>query len=98
MPSESHKWKTEWFDLIFRGLEITTWGQRIHNYDMQVDNMIKKGLNPNDFNDFLVLHKTWTMPHGWFWMWSERLLQKLLNRTNIRETTLFPRDMKRLTP
>lgn len=98
MPSEDKPWRTEWFDLIFRWLEITTWWQRIHNHDMQVDNMIKKWLNPDDFIDFLKLHKAWTMPHGWFGIWSERLLQKLLDRQNIRETTLFPRDIKRLTP
>lgn len=98
MPSETHPGKTEWFDLLFRGLEITTWWQRIHDYTMQVENMRKKWLNPDDFADFLALHKAGTMPHGGFWIGSERLLQKLLWRSNIRETTLFPRDRSRLTP
>lgn len=98
MPSEGNAERTEGFDLLFRWLEITTWWQRIHEYDMQVENMIKKWLNPDDFSDFLRLHKAWTVPHGGFWIWSERLLQKLLWRSNIRETTLFPRDIKRLTP
>lgn len=89
---------TEGFDLLFKGLEITTGGQRIHDYTMQVERMKEKGLSPNDFNDYLELHKNGTMPHGWFGIWLERLTQKLIWFNNIREATLFPRDINRLTP
>jgi nondiscriminating aspartyl-tRNA synthetase len=98
MPNWEFPEKTDSFDLLFDGLEITTWGQRIHWYDEQVRAMIEKGLDPKEFNDFLSLHKSWTLPHWGFGIWSERLLQKIVGKSNIKATTLFPRDTKRLTP
>lgn len=52
------------FDLLFRGLEVTTGGQRIHDYDTQVAKLIKKGMNPEDFAGYLMIHKYGTCPHG----------------------------------
>lgn len=98
MRSQDNPEYTEGFDLLFRGLEITTGGQRIHDYDMQVQAMNDKGLNPDDFNEYLKLHKYGTPPHGGFGLGLERLTMKLLGRENIRDTVLFPRDMNRLTP
>ena len=89
---------TESFDLLFRGIEITTGGQRIHNYDDQVQAMKDKGLKPDDFEQYLKLHKFGTPPHGGFGLGLERLTMKLLGKDNVRETTLFPRDINRLTP
>ncbi|MBU0458546.1 aspartate--tRNA(Asn) ligase [Patescibacteria group bacterium] len=89
---------TESFDLLFRGIEVTTGGQRIHDYDKQVQAMRDKGLEPDDFGEYLKLHKHGTPPHGGLGIGSERLLMKILNRQNIRESTLFPRDTSRLTP
>ena len=45
------------FDLLFRGLEVTTGGQRIHDYDTQVKKLIKKGMNPEDFAGYLMIHQ-----------------------------------------
>lgn len=98
MPSTDNDRTTEGFDLLFRGLEVTTWGQRIHDYDMQISAIREKWLDPANFEDFLALHKAWTLPHGGIGIGSERLLQKLVGKDNIRATTLFPRDGKRLTP
>lgn len=89
---------TEGFDLLFRGIEITSGGQRIHDYDMQVQALIDKGLNPDDFKEYLKLHRFGTPPHGGFAIGLERLTMKLLGRDNVRETTLFPRDVDRLVP
>ncbi|MFA5829413.1 MAG: aspartate--tRNA(Asn) ligase [Candidatus Gracilibacteria bacterium] len=89
---------TESFDLLFKGLEITTGGQRIHDYDTQVEALRAKGLNPDDFKDYLELHKNGTPPHGGCGIGLERLTLKLLGGTNVREATLFPRDLNRLTP
>lgn len=86
------------FDLLFRGMEVTTGGQRIHDYDAQVEKMIKKGLNPEDFENFLMIHKYGMPPHGGLGMGLERLCMKLLNETNVRVATMFPRDMTRLEP
>lgn len=89
---------TRSFDLLFRGLEITTGGQRIHDYDMQVEKMILFGLNPDDFSDYLQAHRYGLPPHGGLAIGLERLTARLLGVENIRHTTMFPRDVKRLTP
>ena len=86
------------FDLLFRGMEITTGGQRIHDYDEQVKKMIFKGLYPEDFESYLMLHKYGVPPHGGLGMGLERLIMKLLDEKNIRATSMFPRDTTRLNP
>lgn len=86
------------FDLFFRGLEVTTGGQRIHDYEQQVRKMRDKGLNPDDFESFLMIHKYGMPPHGGLGIGLERLLMMLLNQKNVREASLFPRDMTRLEP
>jgi len=86
------------FDLLFKGMEITTGGQRIHNYGEQVDKMKARGMEIEDFSNFLMIHKHGMPPHGGLGIGLERLTMKLLNELNVRETTLFPRDMSRLEP
>lgn len=86
------------FDLLFRGLEITTGGQRIHDYGEQVDKMIERGMNPEDFTHYLNIHKYGMPPHGGLGMGLERLVMKLLNLQNIRQASMFPRDVHRLEP
>lgn len=86
------------FDLLYNGMEITTGGQRIHDYKTQVDKMISKGLNPDDFESYLMLHKHGCPPHGGLGMGLERFLMKLIDEKNIRATSMFPRDISRLNP
>lgn len=86
------------FDLLFQGMEITTGGQRIHDYNMQVEKMVQRGMNPEDFTNFLMIHKHGMPPHGGLGIGLERLTMKLLGESNIRETTMFPRDVSRLEP
>lgn len=86
------------FDLLFRGLEVTTGGQRIHDYDTQVKKMIFKGLYPEDFESYLMLHKYGCPPHGGLGMGLERFLMRLIGESNIRATSMFPRDTTRLMP
>ena len=86
------------FDLLFRGLEVTTGGQRIHDYDAQVAKLIKKGMNPEDFAGYLMIHKYGTCPHGGLGLGLERLTARLLGENNVRETCLFPRDQQRIEP
>ena len=86
------------FDLLFKGMEITTGGQRIHDYDAQVAKMITRGMNPEEFTNFLMIHKHGMPPHGGLGIGLERLTMKLLDETNVRETTMFPRDLSRLEP
>jgi len=86
------------FDLLFRGLEITTGGLRIHNLETLKSSMKEKGLNPKDYESYLEAFKYGVPPHGGLAIGLERLTAKLLNIDNIRRTTLFPRDKQRLTP
>lgn len=86
------------FDLLFRGLEVTTGGQRIHDYDTQVKKLIKKGMNPEDFAGYLMIHQYGTCPHGGLGLGLERLTARLLGENNVRETCLFPRDQQRIEP
>lgn len=86
------------FDLLFRGVEITTGGQRVHDYHAQMEKMIAKGLDPEDFTTYLMLHKYGIPPHGGLGIGLERLCMRLFNDDNIRHATLFPRDLSRLEP
>ena len=86
------------FDLLFRGLEITTGGQRIHDYNEQVAKMESMGLNPEDFASYLDIHKYGMPPHGGLGLGLERLVMKLAGLKNIRMASMFPRDINRLEP
>ena len=86
------------FDLLFRGLEITSGGQRIHDYDMQVAKMRRMGLDPADFEGYLMTHKYGAPPHGGLGLGLERLTMQLLGLDNVRWAALFPRDMNRVEP
>ncbi len=86
------------FDLLFRGLEVTTGGQRIHNYKEQVEKMKAKGLDPDDFESYLMLHKYGAPPHGGLGLGLERFTMQLLGLTNIRQASMFPRDTLRIAP
>ena len=86
------------FDLLFRGLEITSGGQRVHDYHKQVEKMEKCGMNPQDFETYLMLHKYGAPPHGGLGIGLERFTMHLLGFKNVREATMFPRDINRVTP
>ena len=86
------------FDLLFRGLEITSGGQRVHDYNEQVAKMEKLGMNPEEFATYLMLHKYGAPPHGGLGLGLERLTMHLLGAKNVREATMFPRDINRVSP
>lgn len=86
------------FDLLFRGLEITSGGQRIHDYQEQLDKMRAQGLDPEDFKYYLEAHKFGLPPHGGLGIGLERLVMKLLGLSNVRQASMFPRDINRLLP
>lgn len=98
MPDSEKPGLTKSFDLIYDGLEITTGGQRIHNYEMLKQNIEKFGLNPDDFSFYLETFKYGMPPHGGLAIGLERITLKILGLENIREATLLPRDLKRLEP
>ena len=86
------------FDLLYKGLEITTGGQRIHDYQMILEKMEKRGMDPEDIKDYLMIFKYGMPPHGGLGIGLERLTMRLLDEQNVRETSLFPRDVTRLEP
>lgn len=98
MPSDEKQDETEGFDLIFRGMEIVTGSQRIHNYEMLIKNMKAKGVKGDGLESYLDTFKYGMPPHGGWGMGSERLIQQILGLGSIKEAILFPRDVKRLRP
>lgn len=86
------------FDLDYRGQEISSGGQREHRYEVLVERMRKKGLDPEDFGFYLDAFRYGMPPHGGWGIGIERLLVKMLDLSNIREAILFPRDPSRLSP
>ncbi len=93
---ENDKGYTKYFDLLFRGLEINSGGQRVHNYDELVKRIKDKGLNPDKFGFYLETFKVGMPPHGGCSTGLERLTAKLLGLENVKEATLFPRDINRI--
>jgi nondiscriminating aspartyl-tRNA synthetase len=89
---------TRSFDLLFRGLEITTGGQRINDYPMLLKNMERLGLEPESLSDYIQIFKYGCPPHGGFAIGLERLTQKILGLDNVKEAALFPRDRRRVRP
>lgn len=87
---------TKSFDLLFRGVEITTGGQRINDYETLVEKIKGKGLNPNNFSFYLQAFRYGMPPEGGLGMGLERLTARLLNLPNIKEAALFPRDINRI--
>jgi nondiscriminating aspartyl-tRNA synthetase len=86
------------FDLIFRGLELVTGGQRLHRYEDYVAALAARGEDPQAYAGYLETFRHGMPPHGGFAIGLERWLARLLDVPNIRETTLFPRDLNRLAP
>ena len=98
MPHETKPGVTRSFDLLYKGLEITTGGQRIHDYEMLKRNIAKSGYDPEDFQYYLEAFKHGMPPHGGLAIGAERLTARLLDFSNVREATPFPRDISRLVP
>ncbi len=97
-PLRSGEAGSKSFDLLFRGLEITTGGQRIHEYEQLKQSIASRGLNPEDFNDYLLCFKHGMPPHGGLAIGLERLAKQLLGLPSVKQTALFPRDINRITP
>ncbi len=86
------------FDLVYRGLEISSGAKRIHVPGMLEEAMKSRGLDPNDFEFYLNAFRMGAPPHAGCGVGLERLTMKICNLENIRDATLFPRDRTRLHP
>ena len=98
MESKENREETLSFDLLFRGLEITTGGQRIHSYQEQIEKMRKREMDIEQFESYLMMHRYGMPPHGGLGLGLERFTSRLLEQENVRLSTLFPRDINRLVP
>lgn len=86
------------FDLLFRGLELVTGGQRLHRYSDYLAALAARGMDPAPLEGYLEAFRYGMPPHGGFAIGLERWVARLIEAPNVRETTLFPRDINRLTP
>ncbi|WP_195264920.1 aspartate--tRNA(Asn) ligase [Clostridium sp. 1001275B_160808_H3] len=96
MPFEENG--TRSFDLLFKGVEITTGGQRINDYNMLMKSIKSKGLNPKNYESYTDIFKYGMPKHGGLAIGLERITSQLLNLENVREASLIPRDRTRIIP
>ena len=86
------------YDLMFRGLEIASGAQRIHEPELLKKQLAAKGLRPESFENYIDAFRYGAIPHAGWSIGAERITMKLTGRENIRECAMFPRDRHRLTP
>lgn len=94
---ESPEWARS-IDLYYRGLELSSGGQREHRYEKIISQLKEKGMGENSMGWFAKFFKYGVPPHGGFAIGIERLTQQVLNLENVREAALFPRDPERIEP
>ncbi len=97
-PEPSDPRYTNSFDLIFRGLELVTGGQRLHRYSDYLEALAVRGEDPGAYEGYLETFRYGMPPHGGFAIGLERFLARLTGAANVREVALFPRDLNRLAP
>lgn len=95
-PKEENGILSNTMDLLCAGTEISSGGQRRHTYESMIEGILSKGMNPENFDDYLSIFKFGMPPHGGFGIGLERLTMTLLKLKNIREVSLFPSDPKRI--
>ncbi len=98
MPNVDDPLKSCAFDLMYRDLEISSGAMRVHDHDLLVEKIKKQGLNPDSFNRYLAAFEYGMPPHAGWGVGAERFTMTMTGLKNIRETVLFPRDRRRLTP
>lgn len=98
MESKENPEETLSFDLLFRGVEVTTGGQRIHSYEEQLAKMRRLSMDTEAFESYLMMHRYGMPPHGGLGLGLERFTARLLQFENVRQATLFPRDIHRVMP
>jgi nondiscriminating aspartyl-tRNA synthetase len=86
------------FDLLFRGLELVTGGQRLHNYGDYLAALAQRGEDPAKYASYLAVFRHGMPPHGGFAIGLERWTARLTGVANVRQVTAFPRDLHRLAP
>jgi nondiscriminating aspartyl-tRNA synthetase len=98
MPYENDPSICKAFDLMHPRMELSSGAERVHQHDLLVQQIRKKGLNPESFEFYLRPFRYGMPPHAGWGLGAERLVMTMLNLSNVREAVLFPRDMHRLVP
>jgi aspartyl-tRNA synthetase len=98
MPDSENPEKSCAFDLMYKDLEISSGAQRLHIHDILVERIKKQGLNPASFERYLAAFEYGMPPHAGWGLGAERFTMCITGVKNVRETVLFPRDRRRLTP
>jgi nondiscriminating aspartyl-tRNA synthetase len=96
MPDPANPELSLSYDVLFRGLEMSSGSQRIHDYDQLLTAITERGMNPADFHLYLMAFQYGMPPEGGFSFGLERLTKNVLGLANVREGSLFPRDMERV--
>ena len=98
MPFADNPKECRAFDLMYRGLEISSGAQRIHVPELLIEQLKNRGLDPAAFEFYINAFRTGAPPHAGWSIGIERLTMQICRLNNIREASLFPRDRHRLTP
>ncbi|RBQ22895.1 Aspartate--tRNA(Asp/Asn) ligase [Candidatus Methanobinarius endosymbioticus] len=98
MPNEENPINSHAFDLMYKDLEISSGAMRVHQHDLLREKIAEKGLNPDAFGGYLKAFEYGMPPHAGWGLGADRFNMTLTGLENIRETVLFPRDRRRLTP
>jgi nondiscriminating aspartyl-tRNA synthetase len=98
MPDEKNPEICHAFDLMYRGLEISSGAKRIHLPALLEEQLTKRGLDPHNFEFYINAFRMGAPPHAGWSIGLERLVMKMCNQENIRECMMFPRDRTRLMP
>lgn len=91
MPCKNNPEFSETFELIYKGLEVTSGGQRIHEYKQLREAITAKGLNPESFESYLMPFKYGMPPHGGFGIGLERIMMQMLNLESVEVASLISR-------
>jgi nondiscriminating aspartyl-tRNA synthetase len=97
-PDPTRPGYTNGFDLLFRGVELVTGGQRLHRYADYLAALAARGEDPAPYRAYLRAFQHGIPPHGGFAIGLERWTARLTGAANVRQVTLFPRDLHRLSP
>ncbi len=98
MPNEKNPEVSNSYDLLYKGLEVSSGAQRIHLPDLLVEAIGKRGLNPENFKFYIDAFKRGAPPHAGWSIGLERFTMKLTGQDNIRDCSMFPRDRNRIAP
>jgi nondiscriminating aspartyl-tRNA synthetase len=97
-PDPDDSARSRGFDLIFRGWEVCSGAQRRHQLEDYLHVMRERGMDPAGFEGYLSAFRHGMPPHGGFAIGLERFTARLMGKSNLRQATLFPRDLNRLSP